>query len=220
MIATFKPSSIPSVNPISRWEDDGGPGPATANPSPSSPRSVNVGGTERALSALAGGSLLAYGLSRRSLPGLLTAIVGGGLVYRGVTGHCRLYETLGVSTADDASRQRACPAGAARSQPEPAQSVDTQSGASLAGTSLASGPVEYRSSATPPMPAATESAVVPRQKSDLVANPHPASLANREQDRATAATPSNQPPVPELPASHPAERHVEGASAAEPQGRT
>lgn len=213
MIATFNPSSVSNVNPISRWEDDGGPVPAS-NPSQSSLRSVNVGGTERALSALAGGSLLAYGLSRRSLPGLLTAIVGGGLVYRGMTGHCSVYDALGVSTAD-ASDPCACPGDPSRARAEAAQSVTAASG-----MSLARGPVEYRSSATPPMQASTDASAVLPQKSDPLANPVPTTLAKHEQEYGVVPAPPSQPATPALPASLPAERHVEHASAAEPQGRT
>ena len=40
-------------------------------------RFVNVGKTERQISALAGGALAFYGLSRRSVPGILLAAVGG-----------------------------------------------------------------------------------------------------------------------------------------------
>src|SRR5581483_5839424 len=62
---------------------------------------INVGGNERLLSAL-GGSLLAYyGLRRFSIAGLATAAVGGGLLYRGVSGHCPAYDTLGKSTAGE-----------------------------------------------------------------------------------------------------------------------
>lgn len=85
------------MNPISQWEDDGGP--VSALPTPERAR-VNVGAVERALSAYVGGSLVTWGLSRRSLPGLLVAAAGGALIYRGATGHCRLYDALGMSTAD------------------------------------------------------------------------------------------------------------------------
>jgi uncharacterized membrane protein len=61
----------------------------------------NVGGSERWLSAIAGTAIAAYGLSRRSLSGLVLAAVGGGLVWRGASGHCLVYESLGVSTASD-----------------------------------------------------------------------------------------------------------------------
>ena len=64
---------------------------------------VNVGRAERTLSAVAGGALALAGLRMRSLPGLVMAALGGGLVYRGITGHCHAYERLGVNTADDAS---------------------------------------------------------------------------------------------------------------------
>src|SRR5436309_1141601 len=60
--------------------------------------SKNLSETERIVS-LAGGSLLALvGLSRRSIPGLAVAAVGGALIQRGATGYCALYEKLGVDT--------------------------------------------------------------------------------------------------------------------------
>lgn len=59
---------------------------------------VNVGDTERLVSAVAGGVLAACGLSRMSLPGLLVAAVGAALGYRAVTGHCDLYEKLGIDS--------------------------------------------------------------------------------------------------------------------------
>jgi uncharacterized membrane protein len=59
----------------------------------------NVGETERIVSALAGGGLVAWGLTRGSLGGLAMALIGGGLVYRGVTGHCMAYQTLGIDTS-------------------------------------------------------------------------------------------------------------------------
>ena len=62
---------------------------------------INVGRTERTISAVAGGALALAGLRMRSLPGLLMAALGGGLAYRGVTGHCHAYRALGVNTADE-----------------------------------------------------------------------------------------------------------------------
>jgi uncharacterized membrane protein len=61
----------------------------------------NVGRVERWGSVLAGGALAAYGLRRRSLGGATLALLGGGLVYRGMTGHCQLYQALGLNTAQD-----------------------------------------------------------------------------------------------------------------------
>src|SRR5579883_3670995 len=60
---------------------------------------VNVGDTERLLSLLGGAALGLFGLSRRSLGGLGLAAVGGSLLYRGMTGHCPGYQSLGVSSA-------------------------------------------------------------------------------------------------------------------------
>jgi len=65
----------------------------------------NVSQAERTVSLAAGSILAVLGLSRKSLPGLLVAGVGGSLVYRGVTGHCSMYESLGIDTAED-ERQR------------------------------------------------------------------------------------------------------------------
>ncbi len=61
-------------------------------------RELNVGDGER-LACVLGGSLLAgYGLKRGSLGGLALASLGGGLLYRGLTGHCPAYSSLGIST--------------------------------------------------------------------------------------------------------------------------
>ncbi len=60
---------------------------------------VNVGDIERLASTVGGATLAVVGLSRGSLGGLLLAAMGGGLVYRGLTGHCHLYGTLGLTTA-------------------------------------------------------------------------------------------------------------------------
>ncbi|HZN69605.1 MAG TPA: SRPBCC family protein [Tepidisphaeraceae bacterium] len=62
---------------------------------------MNVAQTERVVSTVVGGAIALAGLKMRSLPGLLLAAVGGGLVYRGVTGHCHMYDALGVNTAED-----------------------------------------------------------------------------------------------------------------------
>jgi uncharacterized membrane protein len=67
----------------------------TSRPTPP----VNVGDKERLLSFLGGSALGLYGLSRFSLSGLALAAVGGSLIYRGMSGHCSLYQALDVSTA-------------------------------------------------------------------------------------------------------------------------
>lgn len=66
-------------------------------------KNINVGETERIASAVGGGALALYGLTRGSIGGLVLALVGGALVYRGATGHCDVYEAAGVNTADNMS---------------------------------------------------------------------------------------------------------------------
>jgi uncharacterized membrane protein len=56
---------------------------------------VNVGETERLASLVAGGMMAAFGLQRGSL---ILLGLGAGLIYRGFTGHCSLYHSLGVNT--------------------------------------------------------------------------------------------------------------------------
>lgn len=42
---------------------------------------------------------MVYGVSRGNWSGLALALAGGGLAYRGKTGHCPVYEQLGISSA-------------------------------------------------------------------------------------------------------------------------
>jgi len=65
-------------------------------------RAINVGRSERQISALAGVALALLGLRQRSVTGMLAACVGAGLVYRGATGHCPMYEALDIDTSDQA----------------------------------------------------------------------------------------------------------------------
>jgi uncharacterized membrane protein len=62
---------------------------------------TNVSNPERWLSVVAGGAVAAYGLTRRSIRGTLLAGLGGAMAWRGATGHCAVYEKLGISTADE-----------------------------------------------------------------------------------------------------------------------
>jgi uncharacterized membrane protein len=71
---------------------------------------VNVQNAERIGSVLLGGALATFGIARGSLPGWLVAALGGGLVYRGVTGHCMVYQQLGMNTAKGRGRATAIPA--------------------------------------------------------------------------------------------------------------
>lgn len=60
---------------------------------------TNVNDVERWLSLLAGGMLAAYALKRRGTAGGLAALGGAALLHRGATGHCHVYQALGVATA-------------------------------------------------------------------------------------------------------------------------
>jgi len=61
---------------------------------------INVGRVERWLSMVAGGALAAYALKRREGPGGAAAIAGAALLYRGATGHCDVYQALGINHRD------------------------------------------------------------------------------------------------------------------------
>jgi uncharacterized membrane protein len=58
----------------------------------------NVQFPERLGSIAAGSGLILYGLSRRSLGGLLLALIGGSLLHRGSTGYCAVYRRLGINS--------------------------------------------------------------------------------------------------------------------------
>ena len=73
-----------------------------ANTSTATPRhqqTTNISQPERLASIIGGGSLIAFGLQRKSLAGFGLATLGGALIYRGATGHCNMYQTLGVNSA-------------------------------------------------------------------------------------------------------------------------
>lgn len=66
----------------------------------------NINETERLLSLVGGGVLALYALRRAPLA-LLAAGVAAGLLLRGTTAHCMLYEALGISTVNQPNRQQA-----------------------------------------------------------------------------------------------------------------
>lgn len=66
-------------------------------------RSTNVHGIERALNGIVGGWMVQSGLRRFSVGGTVLAAGGAALLARGLTGHCPVYQRLGVSTAGDAA---------------------------------------------------------------------------------------------------------------------
>jgi len=65
-------------------------------------RQVNVGPAERKASVAGGAALAVSGLRSlakgKYLPGLAMMVAGGMFFYRGKTGHCDLYEAMGVDT--------------------------------------------------------------------------------------------------------------------------
>jgi uncharacterized membrane protein len=60
----------------------------------------NINQTERIVSAVAGGALITYGVFRRDLTGIVLGLIGGAMAFRGATGHCQVYDALGVDTSD------------------------------------------------------------------------------------------------------------------------
>jgi hypothetical protein len=57
---------------------------------------ANLDDSERWASTIAGGMLALFGIERRSVGGALLAALGTGLIVRGVSGHCGVYERLGI----------------------------------------------------------------------------------------------------------------------------
>jgi len=66
---------------------------------------TNVASFERVASVLARSVLGVYGLRRRPY-GLLLTLIGGGLIYRGISGHCPVYQQLGITSANPSEEQQ------------------------------------------------------------------------------------------------------------------
>ncbi len=62
----------------------------------------NVSDMERIASGLGGATLLAYGLTRPSFAGTLLGIGGALLLERSISGHCSLYQALGIDMRSEA----------------------------------------------------------------------------------------------------------------------
>jgi uncharacterized membrane protein len=63
-------------------------------------RQANVGQMERLASVIAGGTILMTMGGLRSLRGAAATAIGSGLIWRGLTGHCGIYDRLGIDTAE------------------------------------------------------------------------------------------------------------------------
>lgn len=66
---------------------------------PHQQRGQNVGNWERIATGALSGLLAARAIARPSMSRLAMAAVGGGLLYRSVTGYCPLYDRLGINRA-------------------------------------------------------------------------------------------------------------------------
>lgn len=61
----------------------------------------NISQREQQFSTWGGAALLLAGLKRGKLGGLLMSLAGGGLLYRGLSGHCYCYDALGIDSSED-----------------------------------------------------------------------------------------------------------------------
>jgi uncharacterized membrane protein len=59
---------------------------------------TNVSDVERPISVVAGIGLIAFGIASRSRGSGLLALLGGAMIYRGVTGFCNFYRALGINS--------------------------------------------------------------------------------------------------------------------------
>ncbi len=64
----------------------------------------NVGSLEGALSVGLGVLFVIAALFPRSIRQLVMLSLGSGLLYRGVTGHCGVYQSMGIDTAKEPQR--------------------------------------------------------------------------------------------------------------------
>lgn len=67
-------------------------------------RQINLNDPERWISGIGGGALALYGLKTGGWSGLLLAFAGGALVWRGATGHCDVYQALGINSTTGRGR--------------------------------------------------------------------------------------------------------------------
>ena len=65
------------------------------------PSAINVGKLERIGSTVGGAALILRAIAHPSLARIIAAIAGAALLQRGLTGHCGLYQRLGMDTAEE-----------------------------------------------------------------------------------------------------------------------
>ena len=66
---------------------------------------TNIHEAERVASAIGGGALAILGITKRGIGGWTLALLGGGLAWRSLTGHCPVYEAMGINTASDKNQR-------------------------------------------------------------------------------------------------------------------
>jgi uncharacterized membrane protein len=71
----------------------------------------NIAESERAVSAIGGAIIAGIALGQRNASTPFLLLLGGLLIYRGVSGHCALYERLGIDTSDRPSDSEEGPEG-------------------------------------------------------------------------------------------------------------
>ncbi|MCA1604172.1 MAG: DUF2892 domain-containing protein [Acidobacteria bacterium] len=84
------------------FEDHNGQSADNGDPNNSK---VNVGRIERVASAVGGGALVGYAITNRTKTGIALGLLGAGLLYRGATGQCEAYRSLGINTAKNGSSE-------------------------------------------------------------------------------------------------------------------
>jgi len=89
---------------------------------------VNVGTTERIVTAGLGGALLTLGLDRGQGGGGIMALVGGIMLTRAITGHCPAYRSLGIGGTDDHGDSRPRMGGMDRDTASLRRSMQRESG--------------------------------------------------------------------------------------------
>lgn len=92
---------VSAVSPVISQNPETATRPQPSMASRASTPAKNVGEAERVASVVAGTLLIATGVKRFSLPGLVAAGIGVHLVRRGMSGHCALYQMLNVTTEEE-----------------------------------------------------------------------------------------------------------------------
>jgi uncharacterized membrane protein len=65
---------------------------------------VNTSHGERNWSIIGGAAIFAASLAGKGLTRIVGALIGGSLIFRGISGHCHTYEMLGIDRSADGSR--------------------------------------------------------------------------------------------------------------------